>query len=93
MTKNEQKKVVSLVKQRLGLQENEFPVVAKQMVIGYLIANSSLTLGQIGVVVDLTSQDSIFKMFRQHKYDRDNNADYKSRYYGICSAMGIKNRL
>jgi hypothetical protein len=66
----------------------------KRMVTGFLIHNSSIPLKGIGKLFNISSIGYLWEfIFSEHRSMRDNNEDYRNRYYALCKEMGVKNRL
>ena len=66
----------------------------KRMVVGFLIANTSMQLKEINNVFSFPSIGYMYEViFSEHKSKRDNDEDYRKRYYSLCANMNVKNRL
>jgi hypothetical protein len=66
----------------------------RMMMIGYLVANTSLLVPKICEIVEIKSPDYLWEnLFARHKDRRDKEENYQSRYFILCEKMGTKNRL
>jgi len=68
----------------------------KQMIVGFMIANtgSEYPVSKIAKIIKAKNNSYVYEVsFANHKQQRDNDSDYRDKYFEVCKRMGTKSRL